>query len=520
MCPNSTPFSLKPDLIDKIRKIDRESKNLENPTIIEHPYILEGSYKKPLSVDQSNFWIEGYGCSASFSDMEMIAGKLQHDGFTLADSPESADFNLIVTCSVKMPTEHKMSDRIKFLSNLDKPLIIAGCLPAADESMITSLNPNASLMGPNSIESVTEIAEAALKGIQLKRLHGGDSNKVNLPKLKINPIVSIVQISTGCLSDCTFCQTKLAKGTLKSFRIGDIVNQIKIDLDNGSKEIWLTSTDNGCYGFDLGTNILNLLRSCEKIDKYFRIRLGMMNPMYLEKMHKGIEEMYGTSEKLYKFMHIPIQSGSKLILEKMKRGRSLEPLLTLVERLKDLVPNITIATDIITGFPTETEEDFEETLNAIARMRPDIVNSSKFSPRPGTLAATMPKLDDDIVSARSQKIHQIIKQIAKENNSKWVGWKGEVLINDFENGLMKGRNECYKSIVFSYDPDLVFMQAMPFAEKRDQIEISSEVHKSKANVFSKSKLLSSNSNLGLRVIAKVVSHSNHTLQAIPLEIVK
>lgn len=520
MCPNSTPFSLKPDLIEKIKIIEKERKNWQNSTIIEHPYALGGSYKKPLNVGQSNFWIEGYGCSASFSDMEMIAGKLQHDGFILADSAESADFNLIVTCSVKMPTEHKMSDRIKFLSNLNKPLIIAGCLPAADESMITSLNPNASLMGPNSIESVTEIAEAALKGIQLRRLSNGDSNKVNLPKLKINPIISIVQISTGCLSDCTFCQTKLAKGTLKSFRIGDIVNQIKYDLDNGSKEIWLTSTDNGCYGFDLGTNILNLLKSCEKIDEYFKIRLGMMNPMYLGNMHKGIEEMYGTSEKLYKFIHIPIQSGSKLILEKMKRGRSLEPLLTLVERLKDLVPNITIATDIITGFPTETEEDFEETLDAIERMRPDIVNSSKFSPRPGTLAARMPKIDDEIVSTRSQKIHQIIKQIAKENNSKWVGWKGEVLISDIENGLMKGRNDYYKSVVFNYDPNSVFMKAMPFDENRDQIEISSKNHKSKANVFSKNKLLSSNPNLGSRVIAKVVSHSNHTLQAIPLEIVK
>lgn len=520
MRPNSSSFSLKPDLIEKIKIIEKDRKGWENLATNKSPNSLGNSFKKPFSVGRYNFWIEGYGCSASFSDMELIAGKLLHDGFTLADSPECADLNLIVTCSVKMPTEHKMSDRIKYLSNLDKPLIIAGCLPAADENMVTSLSAHASLLGPNSIESVTEIAESALNGIQLKRLFGGEFNKVNLPKLKINPIISIVQISTGCLSECTFCQTKLAKGTLKSFRIGDIVNQIKNDLDNGSKEIWLTSTDNGCYGFDLGTNILNLLKSCEKIDKYFKIRLGMMNPMYLGNIGKDIEEVYVSSEKLYKFIHIPIQSGSKSILEKMKRGRSLEPLLILVERLRNSVPNITIATDIITGFPTETEEDFQETLDTIARMRPDIVNSSKFSPRPGTLAAAMPKVNDEIVSTRSLTMHQLIKQIAKENNSKWIGWEGEVLINDVENGIMKGRNDYYKSIVFNDDPNFVFINAFPAFKNQEPIEKSSSSHKRNTNVFSKNRLLSSNPYLGFRVLAKVVSYSSHTLQAIPLEIVK
>lgn len=520
MQPNSHPFSLKPDLIDKVKIIQKDRKNWENSTIQRNPNVLKRSLVKPFGTVQSNFWIEGYGCSASFSDMEMIAGKLQNDGFTLADSPETADFNLIVTCSVKMPTEHKMSERIKHLSNLNKPLIIAGCLPAADESMVSTLSPKACLMGPNSIESVTEIAKSALNGIRLKRLSAEAYNKINLPKLKINPIISIIQISTGCLSDCTFCQTKLAKGTLKSFRIGDIVNQVKYDIDNGSKEIWLTSTDNGCYGFDLGTNILNLLKSCEMIDKYFKIRLGMMNPMYLGNMYKGIEEIYGSSQKLYKFIHIPIQSGSKKILKKMKRGRSIEPLLNMVERLKSAVPNITIATDIITGFPTETEEDFEETLAAILHMKPDIVNSSKFSPRPRTLAANMPKVSDEIISTRSEKIHQIIKQIAKENNSKWVGWKGEVLINDLENGIMKGRNDYYKSISFKDDPNFIFMKPLPSSKNQEGIRISSNSHINKSNVYSKNKVLSSNPYLGSRVIAKVVSHSNHTLQAIPLEIVK
>lgn len=512
--------SLKPHLIEKIKIIEKGKTCSDNfPEIKNLNNLKKYSVKQPSVKSKFNFWIEGYGCSASFSDMEMIAGKLKNDGFNLVSAPELADINLIVTCSVKMPTEHKMSERIKTLTKLDKPLIIAGCLPAADENIVTALNPKASLIGPKTIDSVTDIAEAALRGIRLKKISSTDNNKLNLPKMAINPIVSILQISAGCLSECTFCQTKLAKGTLKSFRIGDIINRINVDLNNGSKEIWLTSTDNGCYGFDLGTNIVNLVKSCEKIDKYFKIRLGMMNPMYLGSMTKGLEEVYESSEKLYKFIHVPIQSGSKSVLEKMKRGRSLEPLLDFIERLKNLVPNITVATDVITGFPTETDEDFEDTLNAILNLRPDIVNSSKFSPRPGTLAVAMPRINDEIISKRSEKLHRLIKRIAKENNERWLGWKGEVLINDIENGKMKGRNNSYKSIVFTEDPDCIFTKISSANSYSKLPESSKENDKFQYDVFSKNRLISSNPYMGKRVIAKVISTSNHTLLATPLKIV-
>ncbi|HEX5905074.1 MAG TPA: tRNA (N(6)-L-threonylcarbamoyladenosine(37)-C(2))-methylthiotransferase, partial [Candidatus Nitrosocosmicus sp.] len=419
--------SLKPSLIEKITLINgQKTSNQENSKgTIE-------SYSKPVinnHVKTFNFWIEAYGCSANMSDMEMISGILKQDGFNQVNEPEHADINLIVTCSVKNSTEHKMINRIKSLTQIDKPLVIAGCLPAADKRLVKSLSPNASLMGPDSIPSVAEVTISALQRRPTIKLTRTNEEKINLPKLRINPVISIVQISSGCLSECTFCQTKLAKGNLRSFRTGHIIDQIITDLKIGSKEIWLTSTDNGCYGLDIGTNIGNLLKSCEQIDMYFKIRLGMLNPMYLKNLNKEISNIYSTSNKLFKFIHIPIQSGSVSILKKMKRAHTVNSILELVDRLKSSVPEITIATDIITGFPTETDEDFEETLKLIRYIEPDIVNSSKFSSRPGTPASRMAKVKDDIISRRSETLHKLIKRIALKKNSRWEGWKGEILID-------------------------------------------------------------------------------------------
>jgi tRNA A37 methylthiotransferase MiaB len=224
--------------------------------------------KEPKSDDYQqtpSFWIEGYGCSANFADLEMMAGKLKLRGFRLAENPENSSINLIVTCSVKNSTEHKMMNRIRYLTNTNKPLIIAGCLPAADERLVKSANSHASIIGPNSIDKVVEVAHSAIDGKTVSILENSHIEKINIPKLRISPITSIVEISTGCLSECTFCQTKLAKGDLKSYRIGEIVNQIKQDLGEECKEIWLTSTDNGCYGLDIGTNLVNLLKILQNI---------------------------------------------------------------------------------------------------------------------------------------------------------------------------------------------------------------------------------------------------------------
>ena len=189
----------------------------------------------------AKIWVEAYGCSASFSDSEMISGLILNGGHTLAENAQDSDLNLIVTCSVKDATATKMVHRIKESSS--KPLIVAGCLPKAEPKTVEKFAKNASLLGPNSIGKTLQVIQSTLNGKKMIELQDSDLTKVGLPKIRLNPAIGIIEIASGCMSECTFCQTKLAKGDLQSYRVGDIVRQVNTELSDGCNEIWLTSTD-------------------------------------------------------------------------------------------------------------------------------------------------------------------------------------------------------------------------------------------------------------------------------------
>ncbi|MFL6362009.1 MAG: radical SAM protein, partial [Nitrososphaeraceae archaeon] len=227
------------------------------------------------SKQKKKVWVEAYGCAASKADSEMIAGQLKSCGYELARYEEESSLNIIVTCSVKDATEHKMLHRIGELTKAKKPAVLAGCLPKADKDRVEYLFPSASLLGPHSIDKTIDVVNSAFSGKKMVILDDSLSNKINIPRIRLNPVVGIVEIATGCMSDCTFCQTKLAKGEIRSYPAGEILRQIQHDVKEGCKEIWLTSTDNGCYGKDLGSSIVELLRLCCSIDSDYKIRVGM-----------------------------------------------------------------------------------------------------------------------------------------------------------------------------------------------------------------------------------------------------
>ena len=392
-------------------------------------------------------WIEAYGCAASKADSEMMAGQLKSYGYELARCEEESSLNLIVTCSVKDATEHKMLHRIGKLTKTKKPTVIAGCLAKADKHRVETLFPSASLLGPHSIDSTIDVVSSAFSDKKMVILEDSPYNKINVPRVRLNPVVGIVEIASGCMSECTFCQTKLAKGNIRSYPLGQILRQIQQDIKEGCKEIWLTSTDNGCYGKDFGSNIVELLRLCCSINSDFKIRVGMMNPMHLSSIIKDLLEVYDDNEKIFKFLHIPVQSGSDIVLRKMKRGHSVRTYKDTVKSFRSRIPEITIATDIIVGFPSETDEDFEKTLKLINDTRPDVVNSSKYSPRPNTPAANLKQVKSDVIKNRTDKLHLLVKEISKSRNSMWMGWKGEVIVDEVNNNNIVGRNYAYKSVV-------------------------------------------------------------------------
>ena len=391
----------------------------------------------------AKIFVEAYGCSASFADSEMISGLIVNGGHTLATNSSESDLNLIVTCSVKDTTANKMMHRIKSLKS--KPLIVAGCLPKAEKSNVEKFTENASLLGPNSLGKTLEVINSTLAGTKQIALEDSDLSKVGLPKVRLNPTVGIVEIASGCMSECTFCQTKLSKGDLSSYRLGDIVRQVETEIKDGCKEVWLTSTDNGCYGLDIGTDLPSLVNAVTEIPEDFMIRVGMMNPMYMPRIKEKLIESYD-NKKVFKFLHIPVQSGSDKVLNDMKRGHTSQTFREIVKKTKEKFPNFTISTDIIVGFPSETEEDFQKTIQLLDETKPDVVNLSKYSARPGTDAAELKQIDAAEVKRRSKIIFDQINNISLESNKKWIGWKGKVLFDENTEEGIKGRNYAYKPI--------------------------------------------------------------------------
>ena len=399
----------------------------------------------------AKIWVEAYGCSASFSDSEMISGLIVNGGHTLAENSQDSDLNLIVTCSVKDSTATKMVHRIK--ESNSKPLVVAGCLPKAEQKTVEKFAENASLLGPNSIGKTLEVIKSTLNGTKIVALQDSDISKVGLPKIRLNNAIGIVEIASGCMSECTFCQTKLAKGELQSYRIGDIVRQINTELSDGCQEIWLTSTDNGCYGFDIDSDLPELVNAVSDIPEKFFIRIGMMNPMYMPRIRNNLLKSF-ESNKVFKFLHVPVQCGSDKVLNDMKRGHTAQTFRDVVEKFRAKFEKFTISTDVIVGFPTETEEDFEKTLELLQETKPDIVNLSRYSQRPGTDAAEMKQIDVLQVKKRSKIAYQLISKISEENNQKWIGWEGQVMFDEEYENQVRGRNFAYKPIFVNQKPKI------------------------------------------------------------------
>ena len=399
----------------------------------------------------AKIWVEAYGCSASFSDSEMISGLIVNGGHTLADSSEESDLNVIVTCSVKDATAAKMVHRIK--ESNAKPLVVAGCLPKAEQHTVEKFAENASLLGPNSIGKTLQVIKSTLDGQKIIALEDTDITKIGLPKIRLNPAIGIIEIASGCMSECTFCQTKLSKGDLKSYRIGDVVRQVKTEISDGCNEVWLTSTDNGCYGLDIGADLPELVNAVSEIDNKFFIRVGMMNPMYMPKIRDGLLKSF-QSTKVFKFLHVPVQSGSNKVLNDMKRGHTEQTFRDVTNKFRDKFEKFTISTDVIVGFPTETEEDFEATLKLLKETKPDIVNLSRYSQRPGTYAAEMRQIDVTEVKRRSKTAYELINEISEENNKNWIGWEGQVIFDEEHEDQIRGRNFAYKPIFVKEKPKI------------------------------------------------------------------
>jgi len=270
-------------------------------------------------------------------------------------------------------------------------------------------------------------------------------------------VVSIVPVAYGCLGSCSYCCVVFARGRLRGCRIEEIVERIRQDVDSGAREVWLTGQDLACYGRDIAVNLVDLLEEVCKISGKFLVRVGMMTPNHVLDMLPDLVEAF-QNEHIFKFLHLPVQSGDDEVLRRMNRFYTAKDFKLIVEAFRDAMPFITVATDVICGFPGESPEAFECTMRLIEDTKPDVVNVSKFFPRPGTAAESMtPYVSPLEVNERSKRMADLVKRISSERNKAWMGWEGEIVVDERGKipGTWVGRNQAYKPVVVRCNTDSI-----------------------------------------------------------------
>ncbi|NWR86371.1 CDKAL methylthiotransferase, partial [Furnarius figulus] len=405
-------------------------------------------------------WIRTWGCSHNNSDGEYMAGQLAAYGYKITDNSAEADLWLLNSCTVKNPAEDHFRNSIKKAQEGNKKVVVAGCVPQAQprQDYLKGL----SIIGVQQIDRVVEVVEETIKGHSVrllgqkkdkgKRLGGA---RLDLPKIRKNPLIEIISINTGCLNACTYCKTKHARGDLASYPIEELVDRAKQSFQEGVCELWLTSEDTGAYGRDIGTDLPTLLWSLvQVIPQGAMLRLGMTNPPYilehLEEMAKILNH-----PRVYAFLHIPVQSASDSVLMDMKREYCVADFKQVVDFLKEKVPGITIATDIICGFPGETDEDFQETMKLVDQYRFPSLFINQFYPRPGTPAAKMPQVPASVKKQRTKDLSQLFHSYNPYDHK--VGERQRVLVTEesFDSNYYVAHNPFYEQVLVPKDPLLM-----------------------------------------------------------------
>ncbi len=399
-------------------------------------------------------YVKSFGCPTNLTDGEVISGCLLKAGYEIIKTPQDADILVYNTCAVKSPTENRMFNILVKVPK-DKRLVITGCLPLINIERLKKEIEFDGVLGPAPGSEIIETIERVFRGEKIVRLENDSKPSLNLPKIPVNEVVGIVPINYGCLGSCSYCCVLFARGRLRSHRTHEIVERVKQDLGSGAKEIWLTSQDTACYGRDSTTNLVDLLNRICRIGGRFLIRVGMMTPNCALEILNGLVQAY-QNEKIFKFLHLPIQSGDDEVLERMKRFYTVEDFRKIIQSFRNEFPEITIATDVICGFPGESEEAFKRTTELIEELQPDIVNISKFFPRPRTPAKEMDQLPFGKIKGRSKMIAKLSRRIALDRNKSWKGWEGIILIDEKGKGASWiGRNFAYKPVVVRSDEFLL-----------------------------------------------------------------
>ena len=389
--------------------------------------------------------IKTYGCTLNQADSGIMKSMLEENGVTMTDRMEDADVAVVNTCTVKSITAQKILYQLGKMQKAGKKTVVAGCMVSANRGMIERYAPSASMVDTSNVGRIAEVVEHLQNGRRMVVEGYAKVDKIVLFKANCG-IIAKIPINEGCTSNCSFCETKFARGPLNSFSEERILDAVAQSAMMGAKEIQLTSQDVGAYGIDSGTDIATLMGRIAQLKGDFKVRVGMINPEHLHRCFDGFaKELKG--EKFYRFAHIPVQSGSNKVLADMGRKGTVEEFDGYVKELRKKVPGVTIETDLIAGFPTESEDHFKETVDFVRRTRPEVTNISRFGARPHARASKMRQQSTETINRRSVALSRAVRQVQHEINDKFIGKRFDVIVTESNEKSLNGRNGSYRQVV-------------------------------------------------------------------------
>jgi tRNA-2-methylthio-N6-dimethylallyladenosine synthase len=386
------------------------------------------------------FVVETYGCQMNVHDSERIAGLLLDAGYTQALADTHPDLVVFNTCAVRENADNKLYGNLSFLAPRKKSdpnfqIAVGGCMAQKDQDAIIKRAPYVDVVfGTHNIGSLPTLLERARieEQSQVEIKESLEHFPSTLPVKRDSAFSAWVSVSVGCNNTCTFCIVPQLRGIEKDRPTEDILREARALVDQGVIEITLLGQNVNAYGVDFGDRLAfsKLLRQCGQIDGLERIRF--MSPHPRDFTDDVIEAMAQTPNVM-PHLHMPLQSGSNKVLQAMRRSYRSDRYLGIIEKVRSAIPDAAITTDIIVGFPGESDEDFAQTIELVKTVKFSAAYTFQYSKRPGTPAATMPdQVNDEVMAMRYNQLHQVQQEISKSENAKLIGRQVQLLVSAHE----------------------------------------------------------------------------------------
>ena len=412
---------------------------------------------------ERTYSVETYGCQMNVHDSERIAGLLDDAGYIPVTEGEQADIVVFNTCAVRENADNKLYGNLSFLAPIKKvnpgmQIAVGGCLAQKDQSIILKKAPYVDVVfGTHNVGSLPALLERARieEEAQIEIKEALEHFPSTLPARRLSAFSAWVSVSVGCNNTCTFCIVPTLRGIEKDRSEEDILREIRALVAQGVIEITLLGQNVNAYGVDFGDRqaFAKLLRKCGDIDGLERVRF--MSPHPRDFTDDVIEAMAET-HNVMPHLHMPLQSGSDRILQSMRRSYRSDRYLKILENVRSAIPHSSITTDIIVGFPGESEEDFQATLDLCTEAQFAAAYTYQYSIRPGTPAATMPdQISAAVVGERYTRLHEHQQLISLGVNKRAIGKKMRVLVGEYEGrrdareSRLTGKSEDFRLVHFA-----------------------------------------------------------------------